>query len=233
MTTLGIDLLREVSEAGGTVRLEGDLLRLSAPEPLPDDLLARVRQHKAEIVALLAAASDDAPAPVADDQVGQDLPADVADGVRAILEAEGARGIPPTRWPHIQRDTRHLVERRWLHRALDLGWSTADLFGCDQRAPWYRLDRSGLVLLLGGHEIIELTADMATLRTSSGSVLRYRRRPPAEPPLALLWEVLTSGVQRTGWLPARATGPPIRAPTAHPNERADGGDVLGRTPPPP
>jgi hypothetical protein len=233
MTTLGIDLLREVSEAGGTVRLEGDLLRLSAPEPLPDDLLARVRQHKAEIVALLAAASDDAPAPVADDQVGQDLPADVADGVRAILEAEGARGIPPTRWPHIQRDTRHLVERRWLHRALDLGWSTADLLGCDQRAPWYRLDRSGLVLLLGGHEIIELTADMATLRTSSGSVLRYRRRPPAEPPLALLWEVLTSGVQRTGWLPARATGPPIRAPTAHPNERADGGDVLGRTPPPP
>jgi hypothetical protein len=229
MSALAIDLLRQVSEAGGMVGLEGDMLRLSAPEPLPDDLLARLRQHKTEIVALLAAAEpahDATEVSIADDQVCQDLPGEVADGVGAILAAEGAQGVPPNRWPQIQRDTRHLVERRWLHRALELGWSTADLFGCDQRAPWYRLDRSGLVLLLGGHEIIELTADMATLRTSSGSVLRYRRRPPAEPPLALLWEVLTSRVHRTGWLPARATGPPIRAPTT---EGADGGDVLGRT----
>ena len=55
MTALAIDVLREVSEAGGTVRLEGDMLRLSAPEPLPDELRARLRQHKAEIVALLSA----------------------------------------------------------------------------------------------------------------------------------------------------------------------------------
>ena len=137
-----------------------------------------------------------APAPVADDQVGQDLPAEVADGVRAILAAEGAQGVPPNRWPQIQRDTRQLVERRWLHAALDLGWSTADLFGCDQRAPWHRLDRSGLVLLIGGHEIVELSSDVAALRTWTGSVLRYRRRPPAEPPVALLWEVLTSRVHR-------------------------------------
>ena len=235
MTAVALALVQEVLQAGGTVRLDAKMLRLSAPEPLPDDLRARLRQHKAEIVALLAAAEpahDAASVPVADDQVGQDLAAEVADGVRAILAADGAQGVPSNRWPQIQRDTRHLVERRWLHRALELGWSTADLFGCDQRAPWYRLDRSGLVLLLGGHEIVELTADMATLRTSSGSVLRYRRRPPAEPPLALLWEVLTSRVHRTGSLPARATGPPIRAPTAHPSEGADGGDVLGRTPPP-
>ena len=191
MTTLGIDLLREVSEAGGTVRLEGDLLRLSAPEPLPDDLLARVRQHKAEIVALLAAAEladVDAPAPVAN---YQDLPAEMLDGVRAILAAEGARGIPPNRWRQIQRDVGRLVEGGWTRRALDLGWTPADLFGCDQRAPWYRLDRSGLVLLLGGHEVVELTSGEAVLRARTGSVLRYRRRPPAEPPVALLWEVLT------------------------------------------
>jgi hypothetical protein len=136
------------------------------------------------------------------------------------------------RWPQIQRDTRRLLERRWLHAALDLGWSTADLFGCDQRAPWYRLDRSGLVLLLGGHEIVELSSDVAALRTRTGPVLRYRRRPPAELPVALLWEVLTPRVHRTGWSPAQATGPPIRGPTAHPSEKADGGDVLGGTPPP-
>jgi TubC N-terminal docking domain len=235
MSALALDLLREVSEAGCTVRLEGDMLRLSAPEPLPDDMLARLRQHKAKIVTLLAAAepvNDHVPAPVVDDQVDQDLPAEVADGVRAILAAEGAQGVPPHRWPQIQRDTWRLVQRRWLHTALDLGWSTADLFGCDQQAPWYRLDRSGLVLLLGGHQIVELSSAMATLRTRTGSVLRFRRRPPAEPPVALLWDVMTPRVHGTRQPPAQATGPPIRAPTAHPSEGADGGDVLGRTPPP-
>ena len=52
MTALAIDVLREVLEAGGAVRLEGDMLRVSAPEPLPDELRARLRQHKTEIVAL-------------------------------------------------------------------------------------------------------------------------------------------------------------------------------------
>ena len=66
MTGVALDLLRQVTETGGTVRLEGDMLRLSAPEPLPDELRARLRQHKAEIVALLSAAepANDA-APVA------------------------------------------------------------------------------------------------------------------------------------------------------------------------
>ena len=187
------------------------MLRLSAPEPLPDELRARLRQHKAEIVALLSAAepaNDAAPeAPAGQSVAG--LPREIADGVRAILSADGARGIPPQRWPRVQRDAARLVEGGWLQRALDLGWTAADLFGCDRRAPWHRLDRAGLVLLTGGHEIVELTADVAALRTSTGSVLRFRRRPPARPPVALLWELLIS---------AQATGPPIRGPTAHPSE---------------
>jgi hypothetical protein len=104
----------------------------------------------------------------------------------------------------VQRDAARLVEGSWLERALALGWTAADLFGCDRRAPWHRLDRAGLLLLTGGHEIVELSADDAGLRTSTGSVLRYRRRSPATPPVALLWELLIS---------AQATGPPIRGPT--------------------
>ena len=204
MTALAIDLLREVSEAGGTVRLEGDMLRLSAPEPLPDELRARLRQHKAEIVALLSAAEP-------------------ANDARAEVPPQTTRSPGPAapRWPTASAPSSRLTERRacrrtagrrssaMLHQlverrlaaqqALDLGWTTADLFGCDQRAPWHRLDRSGLVLLIGGHEIVELSSDVATLRTSTGSVLRHRRRPPAKPPVALLWEVLTSRAHPTGW----------------------------------
>jgi hypothetical protein len=211
MTAAVLDLLQAVSAAGGLIRLEGDVLRLTAPEPLPDELRARLHQHKAEIVALLSAA-EPANDVVLERQPGQDvagLPREIADGVHAILSADGAQGIPPHRWPRVQRDVVQLLEGGWLERALALGWTAADLFGCDRRAPWHRLDRAGLVLLVGGHEIVELTPDVAALRTSTGSVLHHRRRPPAQPPAALLWKILVS---------AQATGPSIRRPTAHSTE---------------
>jgi hypothetical protein len=211
MTAAALDLLQAVSDAGGLIRLEGDTLQLAAPDPLPDELRARLHQRKAEIVALLSAA-EPANEVVLEGQPGQDvagLPREVADGVRAILTADGARGISPQRWPRVQRDIVRLVEGGWMERALALGWTAADLFGCDQRAPWHRLDRAGLLLLTGGHEIVELTEDVAALRTSSGSVLRFRRRPPATPPVALLWDLLIA---------TQATGPPMRGPTPHPSE---------------
>jgi hypothetical protein len=215
MTAVALDLLRRVSAAGGAMWLAGEMLRLSAPEPLPDDLRARLRQHKAEIVALLsgAAPAGDGTDQPGDVQVGHDLPAKVADdGVRAVLAAEGARGVPPNRWPRIQQDTQRLVERRCLHEAVSLGWTVADLFGCDQRAPWHRLDRAGLVLLIGGYEIVELNTGDAALRTSTGSVLRYRRRPPARPPVALLMAAtyMKQAASRRGLGPA----------AERPNERA-------------
>src|SRR5918995_25204 len=149
MTGVALDLLRQVTETGGTVRLEGDALRLSAPEPLPDELRTRLRQHKAEIVALLLAAepaSDAAPKILAG-ETSTGLPREIADGVRAILSAVGAQGIPPQRWPRVQRDVVRLVEGGWLERALALGWTAADVFGCDRRAPWHRLHRARAVLL--------------------------------------------------------------------------------------
>ena len=214
MTVVAVDLLREIAEAGGAIRLEGDMLRLSAPEPLPDELRARLRQHKRELMVLLrspAEPADDAasetPA-VVDGAAG--LPEELAAAVRALLAAEGADGVPSGHWPRVRRDARQLVERGWLRRALALGWTAADLFGCDRRAPWYRLDRAGLVLLIGGYEVVEVSAHDAALGTPTGSVLRFRRRPPARPPVALLWELLIA---------APATGPPSRGPTAGPSGR--------------
>jgi hypothetical protein len=114
MTGVALDLLRQVTETGGTVRLDGDVLRLSAPEPLPGELRTCLRQHKAEIVALLAAAKPDP-------ESTADLPPEIVEGVRAILSADGARGIPPQRWPRVQRDVVRLIEAGRLERALALG----------------------------------------------------------------------------------------------------------------
>ena len=58
-------LLRDVAGFGGVVRLDGANLCVAAPRPLPDDLRDRLRQHKAEIVALLdAGPRDESPAAV-------------------------------------------------------------------------------------------------------------------------------------------------------------------------
>lgn len=47
-------LVQDVHSAGGTVVAAGGKLKLSAPAPLPDSLIEKIRQHKAEVIGLLA-----------------------------------------------------------------------------------------------------------------------------------------------------------------------------------
>ena len=43
--------------------------------------------------------------------------------------------------------------------------------------PIERLDLAGLIILLHGDDLVALTADTARIRTSSGTLLTYYRRP--------------------------------------------------------
>ena len=47
------DLLAQVHSAGGQIMMVEHRLKVRAPEPLPDELVADLRRHKAEIIALL------------------------------------------------------------------------------------------------------------------------------------------------------------------------------------
>lgn len=52
-------LLRQVEAAGGQlIPRGGDGLRVQAPAPLPDELVAELRQYKGELLSLLAGAAD-------------------------------------------------------------------------------------------------------------------------------------------------------------------------------
>ena len=193
MTTVAIALIEAVHAAGGTIVLDGPNLQLEAPAPLPEPLRASLRQHKPALVAFLAeqAANANQPEPPLPDLPLGGIPDEVADGIRALVVASAPEGIPARAWPVIVTDTLALTVGGEIAQAFVLGWTAADLFGCDRRAPWHRLDRAGLMLLVDGRTIPEITAAHAALRHRDGSVLRFRCRPkPHEPPVAMLWHLL-------------------------------------------
>jgi hypothetical protein len=59
MSTRAEYLIGAVRAAGGIIRREGDMIELAAPRPLPPALVARIRQAKAALLALLGEATGD------------------------------------------------------------------------------------------------------------------------------------------------------------------------------
>jgi hypothetical protein len=67
-------------------------------------------------------------------------------------------------------------DRRYFNAtAVALGWTDADLFGCDDIRPYARIDRMGLVWLLNGRRVVAVTADTAAIETESGTQMTFRR----------------------------------------------------------
>ncbi len=51
--SIAADLISRVEAAGGMAEVRGERLHLSAPEPLSDDLMEALREHKGEVLGLL------------------------------------------------------------------------------------------------------------------------------------------------------------------------------------
>lgn len=101
---------------------------------------------------------------------------------------------PAARWPQFVVDAESFC-RDWAEKAFLLGWPSWELFGCHRRAPWWRIQGMGLVLLLQGDEIAALAATEAVIRTRIGAHQTYRRKPadplhPAE--RCFVWELDTA-----------------------------------------
>jgi len=81
--------------------------------------------------------------------------------------------VQPARWERMRRDAVAFTDR-WGGAAAELGWGALALFGC---SPGFarRLDRDGLLWLLDGRAVVEVTADTAVIVTPSGGRLTYRR----------------------------------------------------------
>jgi hypothetical protein len=101
----------------------------------------------------------------------------------AILAELSERNCPDwmtlSRWAEMLSDVDAFLDR-WGNVSRRLGWSALDLFGVHPAAPASRFDAMGLFLLIGGGEVIALTASSATIRRRSGAVLTYRRSDRGE-----------------------------------------------------
>jgi hypothetical protein len=110
-------------------------------------------------------------------------------GVARLAELSPPPQWPPGRWKQLAADAAAFLAA-WGKAAAELGWRTHELFGVHVRASYAR--PLGLVGMLNGNPVIELTAERAVIRAPSGAALVYRRKPPSwwprEAERALVWD---------------------------------------------
>jgi hypothetical protein len=108
----------------------------------------------------------------------------------AVLRAECPAYVDAADWQQAIEDGHRFVTQ-WGKQAEALGWTPADLFGLhtppEKPAPNYRrlsrYDQSGLIWLLHGRRVVELTKDKAVIETATGTVSYRRYNKPALGPL--------------------------------------------------
>jgi hypothetical protein len=108
----------------------------------------------------------------------------------AALRAECPAYVDAADWQQAIEDGHRFVTQ-WGKQAEALGWAPDDLFGLhtppEKPAPNYRrlsrYDQTGLVWLLHGRRVVELTKDQAVIETPTGTVSYRRNNKPALGPL--------------------------------------------------
>src|SRR3984957_12811181 len=160
MSALAVDILTAIYAAGGTVRIAGeDRLKVSAPVPLPNALMDRLRAVKPDVTSLLSA-----------------VPADWIAGVASLDAESRPPPVRPEQWSAFVIAAKLFLDS-WATKAIDLGWTDLDVFGTDSGHPEIAWLNSGLLWSSPNHSILDLRADRAILRTPNGSLQTFYRTP--------------------------------------------------------
>jgi hypothetical protein len=169
-------LLQTACAAGLSLAVAGEDLVVEADRDPPPELLAELRERKAELLALLRPSpADDVDGRAALIEEGAGVPRTWAEGYAVLCAMAPPSGFSPERWQRIV-DSAGVFLDRWADTAIACGWSDLDVFGCDSTAPDRRFDCMGLVLLLDRCEVVVVDEAGADLVTITGARQRYRRR---------------------------------------------------------
>jgi hypothetical protein len=170
--------IKTARAAGIELALDGDDLALSAASAPPAAVLDGLFRHKAEIVALLRERGAvewldqhlDPPPPHAQKPLATALAA-----LAQLNPAKPPGDVSRRRWAQFVDDCGLFLNSDWVHRAMALGWTSLDLFGCNRERPMARIDHQGLLWLLNGNKLVALAAETAVIEMPTGSRQTYRR----------------------------------------------------------
>ena len=121
---------------------------------------------------------------------GTGAPAEWVKGFARINVARRPKDFSPAQWAQVLDDGGRFLDDGWAEKAAEAGWSAKDAFGVHPLAPNARYDAMGLVPLLRGGEIVDLTPRWATIMMPGGNCLTYYLRRTSPVAIAL-WEVGT------------------------------------------
>ena len=180
-------LLQTARAAGLSLAAAGDDLVVESDRDPPPELLAELRQHKAELIEFLRAAPDDLDERAAIIEEGAGVPRAWAEGFAVLCSMPPPGGFSPGRWQRVV-DAAGVFLDRWADTAIACGWTDLDVFGCHDTRPDARFDCMGLVLLLDRCEVVGVDEHGADLVTNTGATQRFRRRPLPHGTISL-WEL--------------------------------------------
>ena len=95
--------------------------------------------------------------------------------------------VPPKRWLLFLNDCGQFVDSAWINRAIELGWTPLDLFGCHETKPYARLSHCGLLWFVKGRRILSMDTDRAIIETDNGSLVYWRCH--TQPGQICVWEL--------------------------------------------
>jgi hypothetical protein len=169
-------VLSRLAQSGVSVQWrDGKAVFSAAAEP-PADVVAFVDTHKAEISAFLHP-----------DAVQRRLEAE-ADSLRAPRPPDVSDG----QWEIALRGLQAFIANGHSAEALRLGWPRSELFAVPP--VWARVDLCGVGLLIGDCEVTEVTSTRIQIKTSSGAVQAFYRRPEIDYGLAYRTRLASIGL---------------------------------------
>lgn len=121
---------------------------------------------------------------------GTSAPLEWIEGFARLNVTRRPKGFSQAQWERVLDDGGRFLDGGWAEKAADVGWSAKDAFGVHPLAPNARYDAMGLVPLMRGGEIIDLTSRRATIRMPGGNCLTYYLRRESSEAIAL-WDMIT------------------------------------------
>ncbi|MER2519501.1 MAG: hypothetical protein ABTQ34_02300 [Bdellovibrionales bacterium] len=137
----GFPIRRNSNHALASLLREANRLRVTAPQPLPADLVERVRLSKPNIIHALLHKQDKQPAfnhEAFDERAAiiqaNGVPKLWAEGFATHCTMQCPESYWPERWQQIVDDGGRFLDR-WGRQATKLGWQALDVFGVNPSGP--------------------------------------------------------------------------------------------------